>query len=369
MSEGTERGAASLPAKPHHAKPILEVRDLVKRFPITRGLMRRHVGDVRAVDGISFSIQPGEVLALVGESGCGKTTTGRCVLRAIDPTAGSVVYRFDGEEPLDVTTLNERELKSFWRRAGMVFQDPYSSLNPRLNVLESVGEPLITHGVVASRRDLQERVAALLEDVGLDAAYLRRYPHAFSGGQRQRIAIARALALGPRFLVADEPLSALDVSVQAQVLELMQELRRRHDLTYLFVSHNLAVVEYLADRVAVMYVGRIVELARTETLFFDPKHPYTEALLSAVPSADLERRGRTRIVLPGDVADPADPPPGCLFHPRCPYAQAVCAAEEPPLVDVGDGSEQHLVSCHFADTLDLTGIERGARRGTFRLDV
>lgn len=338
---------------------IVEVKTLAKHFPIVRGFLRRTVGQVKAVDGVSFAVRRGETLALVGESGCGKTTTGRCILRAIEPTAGSIRFQPDSTgEPVELTALNKRELRSIQRYFGMVFQDPFSSLNPRLTVLDIVGEPFLTRKLVRTRRELEERVAELLSSVRLDPAYMRRYPHAFSGGQRQRIAIARALALNPPFIVADEPVSALDVSVQAQILSLLKELQTERHLTYLFITHNLAVVEYISDRVAVMYVGRVVELGETAALFARPRHPYTEALLSAVPVIETEAgRRKERIILPGDVADPAHVPAGCPFHPRCPYAAAICAEEEPPLLDVAAAGEApHYVQCHFAQELQLRGV-------------
>ena len=349
---------------------LLQVTDLVKHFAVVRGFLRRAVSTVRAVDGVSFFVRTGEVLGLVGESGCGKTTTGRCIIRALDPTSGAVRFSVDRDaEPVDLARLEERELKSIWRQMSMIFQDPYSSLNPRMNILETVGEPLLTHGIVSRKRDLEERVAQLLRDVRLDPEYMRRYPHAFSGGQRQRIAIARALAVSPKFIVADEPVSALDVSVQAQILKLMQELRDRFHLTYLFIAHNLAVVEYVSERVAVMYVGKVVELSDTDQIFFSPLHPYTEALLSAVPKTEPEsRHERRRIVLTGDVADPANPPSGCYFHPRCPYAQQICKTEEPPLVNyAGEGASPHLVACHFADSLSLAGIKQAQHRTRYTI--
>ena len=349
---------------------LLQVTDLVKHFAVVRGLLRRAVSTVRAVDGVSFFVRAGEVLGLVGESGCGKTTTGRCIIRALDPTSGSVRFSLDGDtEPVDIASLKEAELKSIWRQMSMIFQDPYSSLNPRMNILETVGEPLITHAIVSKKKELEERVARLLRDVSLDPEYMRRYPHAFSGGQRQRIAIARALAVSPKFIVADEPVSALDVSVQAQILKLMQELKDRFHLTYLFIAHNLAVVEYVSERVAVMYVGKVVELADTEEIFFNPMHPYTEALLSAVPKTEPKyRHEKRRIVLTGDVADPANPPSGCYFHPRCPYAKEICKTEEPSLVNYGgDAASPHLVACHFADSLSLAGIERAQHRTRYTI--
>lgn len=343
---------------PNHDS-VIEVKALHKHFPILRGFLRRMVGQVKAVDNVSFAVKRGETLALVGESGCGKTTTGRCILRAIEPSAGSILFHPDRNAPaVDLTTLAKSELRQVQRHMGMIFQDPYSSLNPRLTILEIIGEPFVNRGLITHARELEERVAELLRSVRLDPSYMRRYPHAFSGGQRQRIAIARALALNPPFVVADEPVSALDVSVQAQILSLLKELQSERNLTYLFVAHNLAVVEYISDRVAVMYVGQIVELGNTQTIFAQPQHPYTEALLSAVPVIHSENgQQRERIVLMGDIADPANRPSGCFFHPRCAYAQDRCRHEDPPLVDVAKAGEApHLSRCHFATTLSLRGV-------------
>lgn len=330
----------------------LDVQNLKMYFPIRRGFLQRRVGDVKAVDDVSFQVRAGQTLGLVGESGCGKTTVGRCIARAYKPTAGKIIYTNEANQAVDLATLPTGELKPYRRQVRMIFQDPYSSLNPRMTLLEIIGEPMKIHGT-ARGKELEERVAMLLQKVGLSPEYMRRYPHAFSGGQRQRIGIARALALEPRVIIADEPVSALDVSVQAQILNLLRDLQRELGLTYLFISHDLSVVQYIADRVAVMYVGNLVEIADTYRVFYTPKHPYTEALLSAVPKPDPRLRSQ-RIVLEGDVPDPAHPPSGCPFHPRCRYAQAVCRVEKPTLQDCGS---EHLVACHFADTLSLKGVE------------
>jgi peptide/nickel transport system ATP-binding protein len=336
----------------------LSVRHLTKHFLRTKGMLRKVLGTVRAVDDVSFDIPRGETLSLVGESGCGKTTTGRCILRAIEPTSGEVLFSVDGAPSVSMTELEPASLREVRKGMAMICQDPYSSLDPRMDVLSIVGEPLVIHGVARSRKDLEERVATLLRMVRLEPDYMSRYPHAFSGGQRQRIAIARALAMEPRFIVADEPVSALDVSVQAQVLNLLGELQERLGLTFLFVSHNLAVVEYVSNRIAIMYVGKLVELADARTLFRNPRHPYTEALLSAVPNPDPAVRGtKKRMILAGDIADPADPPPGCYFHPRCPYVRDVCRERQPGLEDVSaDPARPHAVACHFARELSLVGI-------------
>ena len=330
--------------------PLLEVRGLRKFFPVHRGLLRRLVGHVRAVDDVSFSLAPGETLALVGESGCGKTTTSRCILRALTPTAGEILFRTDAGVH-DLASLPKRALRPLRRQMQMVFQDPFSSLNPRRTLLDIVAEPLVANGV-GSHAERVDRVAELLRLVGLRPEYMRRYPHAFSGGQRQRVGIARALALHPSLVVADEPVSALDVSVQAQILNLLLELQGRLGLTYLFVAHDLSVVKHVSDRVAVMYVGQIVELAATDALYRTPRHPYTEALMSAVPKPDPRLRGG-RIVLEGDVADPVNPPAGCYFNPRCRYAVDRCRVETPQLREVAPG---HLARCHRAEELKLAGI-------------
>ncbi|HEU5316193.1 MAG TPA: oligopeptide/dipeptide ABC transporter ATP-binding protein [Chloroflexota bacterium] len=337
------------------AAPLLDVRHLKKFFPIFRGFFRRHMGDVRAVDDVSFVIQEGETLGLVGESGCGKTTVARCLLRAIEPSEGQVLFRQNGAAPVDVAAVDKAQLRQLRRQMQLIFQDPYASLNPRMTLLEIVGEPLIVNGVCKGRA-LEDRVAELLRRVGLRPEYLRRYPHAFSGGERQRIGIARALALNPRLVVCDEAVSALDVSVRAQTLNLLQDLQAESGLTYLFVAHDLSVVEHISDRVAVMYVGRLVELAETRRLFAQPLHPYTEALLSAVPKATPGRRG-TRIVLGGEVPDPANPPAGCYFHPRCRFATDECAAVAPTLAEAGPG---RWVACHRAAELTLAGVNAAA---------
>ncbi len=332
---------------------ILDVRDLRKYFPIQRGVLRRTVGYVKAVDGVSFAIRARETLGLVGESGCGKTTTGRAILRAFEPTGGEVWFRQNGEM-VNVTQASRQQLKLLRRDMQVIFQDPYSSLNPRMTITQIISEPLRVHGL-AKGDAARARVKELLELVGLRAQYMNRYPYAFSGGQRQRIGIARALALNPRLIVCDEPVSALDVSIQAQVLNLLEDLQDELGLTYLFIAHDLSVVQHISDRVAVMYLGYIVELAPAEALYRVPRHPYTEALLSAVPKSDPDQK-KQRILLPGDVPNPANPPPGCKFHPRCRYAQDLCKQEIPTLRYVGPDPD-HQVACHFAEELKLAGIE------------
>ncbi len=333
---------------------ILEVRNLTKHFPIKRGLLKRTVGMVKAVDDVSFDIRTGETLGLVGESGCGKTTTSRCLLRAIEPTSGEIMFRTAEGNEVNVATLPNREMRPLRREMQMVFQDPFSSLNSRMSLLDIVGEPLLVHGMT-NRQERQDRVAELLRLVGLRPEYMQRYPHAFSGGERQRIGIARALALHPRLVVADEPVSALDVSVQAQVINLLMDLQSEFELTYLFVAHDLSVVKQISDRVVVMYVGKIVEMASAEELFANPKHPYTEALLAAVPVPDPRARRQDRRLLQGEVANPANPPSGCYFHPRCPYVQDVCRTETPMLQEVSPG---HYASCHRVEELELAGISQ-----------
>ena len=330
---------------------MLAVNNLKMYFPIRKGFWQHVVGQVKAVDDVSFAVRSGETLGLVGESGCGKTTIGRCIMRAYDPTAGKILYRNQKAEQVDLAALKQSELKPYRRELRMIFQDPYSSLNPRMNVLDIVSEPLKVHNV-AKGAEMEDRVANLLKRVGLRPEYMRRYPHAFSGGQRQRIGIARALALDPRIVVADEAVSALDVSVQAQILNLLEDLQAELNLTYLFISHDLSVVEYVADRVAVMYVGKLVEMTETAALFAHPQHPYTEALLSAVPKPDPTMRSK-RIVLEGDVADPSNPPSGCYFHPRCRYAEARCKTEMPSLREL---EPNRLVACHRAEELSLRGV-------------
>jgi peptide/nickel transport system ATP-binding protein len=331
-------------------KVLLEVRNLKKHFPILRGLLKRVHGYVKAVDDVSFTIHESETLGLVGESGCGKTTAGNSILRILEPTAGEVTF-FDNGHPIDILSLEPDALRQVWCNMQMIFQDPYSSLNPRKTLKQIVGEPLMAHKM-AKGQDLDDRVAHLLQIVGLRPEYMSRYPHAFSGGQRQRIGIARALALNPKLVVCDEPVSALDVSVQAQILNLLQDLQTEFGLTYLFVAHNLSVVKHISNRVAVMYVGKLVEMAETEELFHNPRHPYTEALISAVSQPDPLLK-RKRIVLSGEVANPAAPPSGCYFHPRCRYAQEICKQETPVLRECGQG---HWVSCHLAEELDLGGL-------------
>ncbi len=335
-------------------EPLLEVRNLHMQFPIRRGAFRRTVGFVKAVNDVSFHIRQGETLSLVGESGCGKTTTGRCIARVYEPTSGQILYQAEERERIDLAELDNRDLRPFRREIRMIFQDPFSSLNPRLSILQIVGESLKVNRV-ASGSELEGQVASLLKRVGLRPEFIRRYPHAFSGGERQRIGIARALALNPRLIVADEAVSALDVSVQAQILNLLQDLQEELNLTYLFIAHDLSVVEHISHRVAVMYVGKIVELATTEDLFTNPLHPYTEALLSAVPKPDPRLRNKgVRIRLEGEVADPSNPPSGCYFHPRCPYVQDRCRQEEPAVREIED---DRWVACHFAEELDLRGFE------------
>ena len=330
--------------------PLLEVTDLKKYFPIKRGFMKKIVGYVKAVDNLSLFVNERETLGLVGESGCGKTTAGRSILRAIEPTSGKIMFNDPLLGRINVAELDEDQLRNARRSMRMIFQDPYSSLNPRMTIMDIVGAPLSAMGI-AHGKGLEDRIAEILLMVGLRPEYMRRYPHAFSGGQRQRIGLARALAPNPKFLVCDEPVSALDVSVQAQILNLLQDLQADLGLTYLFVAHDLSVVAHICDRVSVMYVGKMVELAPTKELFISPLHPYTEALMSAIPRPDPRPREK-RVLLTGEVANPANPPSGCYFHPRCTYAKDICKNEEPLFEEVSPG---HYCKCHRARELTLSG--------------
>ena len=318
-------------------KPLMEVRNLKKYFPITSGFFGKKVGDIRAVDDVSFDIFPKEILGVVGESGCGKSTLGKSILRLIEPTSGEV--HFDGK---DICKMKKKELKAYRKEAQMIYQDPYSSLDPRLTVYSIIAEPFDIHGGVKSK-DKKKKVLSLMKEVGLAPFHIYRYPHEFSGGQRQRIGIARGIALKPRLLIADEPTSALDVSVQSKILNLMADIQRDEGLTMMFITHDLSIVRHISDRVAVMYVGVIVEIGTEEQIFEDMYHPYTEALLSAAPTGD-PRIKKKRILLTGDVPIPSNPPAGCRFHPRCRYAKDICSKEIPPLKNMGEG---HFVACHF----------------------
>ena len=339
---------------PMRSDAMLEVQDLKMHFPVYGGFFRRVVNQVKAVDGVNLFIRPGETLGLVGESGCGKTTTGRCIIRAYKPLDGRILYRREDGDVVDLATLDDQDLKPYHREIRLIFQDPYSSLNPRMPVVDLVGEPMKVNKV-ARGQELEDRVADLLRRVGLRPEYMKRYPHAFSGGERQRIGIARALALDPRLVICDEAVSALDVSVRAQILNLLEDLQEEFHLTYLFIAHDLSVVEYICDRVAVMYVGKLVELASTDEIFAQPQHPYTEALLSAVPQPDpLIRDQKQRIVLEGEVPDPANPPSGCYFHPRCQYSDGSRCVNETPVLR--ETTPLHFVACHHAEKLSLRGV-------------
>jgi oligopeptide transport system ATP-binding protein len=335
---------------------LLEVTNLVKHFPIHRGILfNKQVGAVKAVDGLNFTVKKGETLGLVGESGCGKSTTGRLILRLIEPTSGQV--KFEGR---DVTGLNASEMRELRRQMQIVFQNPYASLDPRMTIGDSIAEPLLVHKIFKTRAEREKRVRELLDRVGLNPMYAERYPHEFSGGQRQRIGIARALAINPKFIVADEPVSALDVSVQAQVLNLLEDLQKEFGLTYLFIAHNLSTVEHISDRVAVMYLGRMVELASSTELYSNPKHPYTQALLSAVPEPDPTKK-KQRVILQGDIPSPVNPPSGCTFHTRCPFATDLCKAQAPEWRDTGS---DHFVACHHVDKLVATPKAMGTVTAT-----
>ena len=340
---------------------LLEVKHLKKYFPVRKGIFMRTIGYVKAVDDVDLAIKEGETLGLVGESGCGKTTTGRALLRLIEPTGGEILFRSqklsgadESYKEVDIAAAPPEVLKFLRRRLQIIFQDPYSSLDPRMTVAEIVGEPLQVHGI-AKGSERTDRVQKLLAAVGLNPEQMKRYPHQFSGGQRQRIGLARALALEPELIVADEPISALDVSIQAQVVNLLQDLQEQFGLTYLFIAHDLSVIKYISDRVAVMYLGKIVEVAATEALFMNPKHPYTEALMSAVPVPDPDYKSE-QIILEGDVPSPMNPPSGCYFHERCRYAQKICKVESPLYRDLGN---EHFVSCHLAEILSLQPIRTG----------
>lgn len=327
----------------------LQVKNLKMHFAIQRGFVRKTVGAVKAVDDVSLFAYPGETLGLVGESGCGKTTVGRCIVRAYQPTAGEILYKNERGEQVNLAIMNRAELQPYRRELRMIFQDPYASLNPRQNVLTIVGQPLRIHGL-SKGKELEERVASLLKRVGLQPEYMRRYPHAFSGGQRQRIGIARAMANNPTFVVCDEPISALDVSIQAQVINLFEDLQKELDLTYLFIAHDLSMVRHISDRVAVMYLGIIVELADRNEIYANPVHPYTKALLSAIPVADPQYyETRKRIVLEGDVPSPANPPSGCRFRTRCPIAEDICGQSRPVFKEIAPG---HFVECFKWDHPD-----------------
>lgn len=336
---------------------LLDVKNLKKYFPIQKGFLRRTVGNVKAVDDVSFFVREGETLGLVGESGCGKTTAGRTIVHLYEPTGGQVFFKSrvlspDGEpKVIDLLELDRKQIKPIYQEISMIFQDPINSLNPRMTVSDIVAEPMVIHGKYR-KPESEEIIVRLLERVGLRADHMRRYPHEFSGGQRQRIGIARALALNPRLVICDEPVSALDVSIQAQTLNLLKDLQKDFNLSYIFVAHDLSVVQHISDRVAVMYVGKVVEMAEAEELYTYPLHPYTEALMSAVPKADPLYKSE-RIVMQGDVADPSNPPSGCYFHPRCQYAKDICSQQAPEFREL---RPDHFVSCHRAEELQLRGV-------------